>query len=70
VPKDKCVALRTALDTNLRLVNQSGQATCTGLFLKGLRPGSQCVLWEWAERVRAYLGMCGLGAEIWIEETT
>jgi hypothetical protein len=69
-PKDKCVALRTALEANLRLLNTGGQATCTGLFLKGLRPGAQCVLWEWAERVRAYLGMCGLGAEIWIEETT
>jgi len=70
IPKDKCVLLRNALETNLRLVNPSGQATCTGLFLKGLRPGAQSVLWEWAERVRAYIGVCGLGAEIWIEETT
>ena len=70
VPKDKCVALRNALDSDSRLLNLSGDATCTRLFLKGLRPGAQCVLWEWAERVRAYIGVCGLGAEIWIEETT
>jgi len=69
-PKEKCVLLRNVLETNLRLLNTGGDATCTGLFFKGLRPGAQCVLWEWAERVRAYVGVCGLGAEIWIEETT
>ena len=70
IPKQKCIALRTILETNPRLVNDSGQATCTRLFFRGLRPGAQSVLWEWAERTRAYLGMCGLGAEIWIEETS